>query len=224
MTKIYLIRHCEAEGNHRRVFQGHINTDVTELGEKQLDALSERFRNIYIEKIYSSPLIRAMKTAEAAAKYHDLEVIPYDNLIEINGGVLEDQPFEEVFGNNPDLADAWNNHPQDFFPKEGEPMREAYDRIFEAFKFLAQKNKDTTFAVSAHGGVIRCLLCRLIYNDIKRLKDVPWSDNTAISLVTMDDYSNFKLEFYNDASHLPEELIPQRSRLDSYAASGDNKK
>ena len=91
MTKIYLFRHCEAEGNHRRVFQGHINTDVTELGAKQLDVLAERFRDIHIDKIYSSPLLRAMKTAEAAARYHDLEVIPYDNLIELNGGVLEDQ-------------------------------------------------------------------------------------------------------------------------------------
>ena len=218
MTKIYLIRHCEAEGNHRRVFQGHINTDVTELGEKQLDALAERFRDIYIDKIYSSPLIRAMKTAEAAVRYKSLEVIPFDNLIEINGGVLEDKLFEETFKARPDLADAWNNHPQDFAPEEGEPMWEAYERIFDAIKFLAKINKDTTFAISAHGGVVRCLLCRLLYNDIKRLKDVPWSDNTAISLITVDDYFNFKVEFFNDASHLPEELIPLRSRLDNYAA------
>ena len=218
MTKIYLIRHCEAEGNHRRVFQGHINTDVTELGEKQLDALAERFRNIDIDKIYSSPLIRAMKTAEAAVRYKSLEVIPFDNLIEINGGVLEDKLFEETFKARPDLADAWNNHPQDFAPEEGEPMWEAYERIFDAIKFLAKINKDTTFAISAHGGVVRCLLCRLLYNDIKRLKDVPWSDNTAISLITVDDYFNFKVEFFNNASHLPEELIPLRSRLDNYAA------
>jgi len=222
MTKIYLIRHCEAQGNHRRVFQGHINTDITELGAKQLDILAERFRDIHIDKIYSSPLLRAMKTAEAAVRGKDIEIIPFDNLIELNGGVLENQPFEEVFGNNPDLADTWNNHPQDFAPDEGEPMREAYERIFEAFKFLAQKNKDTTFAISAHGGVIRCLMCRIMFGDINRLKDVPWSDNTAISLIELDDYFNITLKFYNDASHLPEELNPKRSRLGSYAGKGEN--
>ncbi len=224
MTKIYLIRHCEAEGNHRRVFQGHINTDITELGAKQLDILAERFRDIHIDKIYSSPLIRAMKTAEAAVRYRGLEVIPYDDLIELNGGVLEDKPFRETFLANPDLADTWDNHPQDFAPDEGEPMWEAYERIYNAVMFLAKSNKGKTIAISAHGGVIRCLMCRIMHGDIKHLKDVPWSDNTAISLIELDDDFNMTLKFYNDASHLPEELNPKRSRIGGYAGAGDSGK
>ncbi len=224
MTKIYLIRHCEADGNHRRVFQGHINTDITELGAKQLDILAERFRDIYVDKIYSSPLIRAMKTAEAAVRGRGIEIIPFDDLIELNGGVLENQPFKETFDAHPDLADIWNNHPQDFAPDEGEPMWEAYERIYNATMFLAKSNKDKTIAISAHGGVIRCLMCRIIYNDIKHLKDVPWSDNTAISLIELDDDFNITLKFYNDASHLPEELNPKRSRLGDYAGTEGNEK
>ena len=53
-------------------------------------------------------------------------------------------------------------------------------------------------------------------------KDVPWSDNTAISLIELDDYFNITLKFYNDASHLPEELNPKRSRIGSYAGKGEN--
>lgn len=34
MTKIILVRHCQAEGNEKRFFQGRINTEITEKGKK----------------------------------------------------------------------------------------------------------------------------------------------------------------------------------------------
>ena len=59
LTKIYFVRHCEATGNLNRTFQGSTNTDITDLGAKQLEKLSERFKEISLDKIYSSPLLRA---------------------------------------------------------------------------------------------------------------------------------------------------------------------
>ena len=48
MTYIYLVRHCEAMGNHKRLFQGSTDCDISEIGAKQLQYLKERFH----EKIY----------------------------------------------------------------------------------------------------------------------------------------------------------------------------
>ena len=44
MTKIYLIRHAEAEGNLYRRIQGHWDGSITPLGLQQIDALAQRFR------------------------------------------------------------------------------------------------------------------------------------------------------------------------------------
>lgn len=44
MTKIYLIRHAEAEGNLYRRIQGHWDGSITALGLQQIDALAQRFR------------------------------------------------------------------------------------------------------------------------------------------------------------------------------------
>lgn len=44
MTKIYLIRHAEAEGNLYRRHQGHWDGSITPLGLQQIDALAQRFR------------------------------------------------------------------------------------------------------------------------------------------------------------------------------------
>ena len=85
MTRIILIRHCEAEGNIKRVFQGHTDADISENGRKQLDLLRLRCRNMQIDAIYSSPLKRAYQTAEAINSFRNLTVQIHEDLIEING-------------------------------------------------------------------------------------------------------------------------------------------
>lgn len=217
MTYIYLIRHCEAMGNLKRVFQGSTDCDISETGAKQLEYLKERFKNIQLDAVYSSPLIRARKTAEAVASGKGLEIITRRNLTELCGGVVEGRPFQEAFNSIPGLADTWNNHPQDFAPEGGEAMRNAYVRIYDEITELVRINRDKTVAAVSHGGVLRCLMCRVLYNDINRLKDVPWCENTAVTLLKIDDSDKIGVEFFNDYSHVPPEYMPKRSRIVSMA-------
>ena len=46
MTNIYMVRHCEAMGNVKRLFQGSTDLDISETGEKQLEYLNRRFEEI----------------------------------------------------------------------------------------------------------------------------------------------------------------------------------
>ena len=216
MTKIYLVRHCEAMGNVMRIFQGVSDFDISEIGEKQLEFLKKKFDKIKLDKIYSSPLIRAYKTALAVKGDKDLEVIKHDGLIEINGGFIEGKSIKESFEKYPNLADDWVNSPQDFHPEGGEHMRNAYERIYNTILELANENRGKTIACASHGGVTRCLICNLLYGDINRLKDTPWAANTAIALISIDDNNNIKLEFYNDTGHLPSEFLPKSSSLNNY--------
>ena len=67
MTRLYLIRHAEAEGNLYRVAHGHCNGLITNYrGYQQIDALRERFRKVDIDAVYSSDLYRTQITARAA--------------------------------------------------------------------------------------------------------------------------------------------------------------
>lgn len=216
MTKIYFVRHCEALGNLKRLFQGISDFDISEMGTKQLEFLKKRFENIKIDKIYSSPLTRAYKTGLAVKGDKDIPIEKCDGLMELNGGIIEGKPFFETFSKMPHLADAWDNHPEDFHPKDGESMRHAYDRIYETVKKLAQENRGKTIACTTHGGVTRCLLCRIMFGDIHKLKDTPWADNTAITLINFDDNDTLSLEFYNDTTHVPQEFLPKRTRISTF--------
>lgn len=214
VTEIYFIRHCEATGNISRRIQGVTDNDITEMGAKQLVHLSKRFKDIELDAVYSSPLKRTIKTAHAVADPKGLEVKTADDVIEINCGIYEDIPFEELFS-NPQISDIWRNHPQDLEPEGGEPQRDAYVRIWEASKRLARENRGKSIAVATHGGVIRCLCCRLKLGTVERLVEMPYADNTAVTLVRFDDDLNAELVFFNDNTHLPEDCMPKYSRVPS---------
>ncbi|MEE1161470.1 MAG: histidine phosphatase family protein [Acutalibacteraceae bacterium] len=223
MTEIYMVRHCEAMGNVMRLFQGSSDFDISETGEKQLEYLKNRFKDIKLDKVYTSPLIRARKTALAVIGDRSLEPIDEKGLIELDGGIVEGKPFKETFNSIPGLADAWDNHPEDFAPEGGEKMRDAYERIWNTVKKIAAENKGKAVACTTHGGVTRCLLCRLLKGDITKLKEMPWSENTAVTLIRFDDSLNPEVVFYNDTAHLPEELIPKRSRLSSFMGKASDR-
>lgn len=216
MTKIYIVRHCEAMGNVKRLFQGTSNFDISETGAAQLRFLTERFKSVELDRVYTSPLTRTVKTARAVVGEREISIIPFDGLIEIDGGILEGQPFDITFAKYPDLADTWNNAPHEFAAENGEAMIHAYERIWDTVLTLAKENRGKTIAAATHGGVIRCLACRLLKGRPELLKEVDWSDNTAVALIEFDDELNPKLVYYNDHSHLPDELLPKGSSISNF--------
>ena len=209
MVSLYLVRHCEANGNVERIFQGSTDCDVSVSGAKQLEYLGKRFSNVSFDKIFSSPLIRAYKTALAVAGEKNVPVIKDPDLTEMNGGDIEGKPFAETFEKDAKLKYIWFNEPQNFAPKNGESMRKVYLRAKKALDKFAKDadNEGKTIVLSSHGGIIKNMLCFVLYNDVERLIDVPWANNTSVSHIVYNN-GKYEVKYINDASHLPEEFAP----------------
>ena len=214
MVTMYVVRHCEAEGNSLKIYQGHTDLDITKAGKKQLEKLGERFERVHIDRVYSSPLKRARKTAAAIADKKGLPIIDNEGLIELYGGDFEGMRFAKIFSDYADYENIWQNNPQNFCAPNGESMRSLYERIWKAVLDIASQNDGKTVVISSHGGAIRTLLCKVLYDDIERLNEVPWSENTAVTKLIIDN-GKAKIEYMNDASHLPEGYIPKNSRMDN---------
>ena len=103
MTNIYMVRHCEAMGNVKRLFQGSTDLDISETGEKQLEYLKRRFEEIKLDRVYTSPLIRSYKTALAIIGERNLKPEINDGLREMSGGIVEGKPFKEAFNAEPGM-------------------------------------------------------------------------------------------------------------------------
>ena len=207
MKKIlYLVRHCEAEGNLNRIFHGNYDSDITENGRRQLEQLALRFAGARIDALYSSPLRRAKKTAEAVGRGKDLEIKICPGLIEINGGSLENRPWKDFPLLSESEAYNWVYKPAEVRMPEGETMRDLYDRIWDALSGIMNTEADSDIvAAVSHGCAIRAFLCGALGWGIERLGDVEWCDNTAVSKLLFDGES-FSVVYMNDSSHLDSSL------------------
>lgn len=220
MTDLYIIRHCEAVGNRDRTFQGTSDCDITELGEKQLEYLAERFKNIKPDAVYSSPLKRAYLTAQAANKFHGLQVIKVEGLIEIDGGEIEGVSWVDFPITRPEIEYAWSFEPHNFHPNGGESMRSVYVRSWKAVKEIVAENDGKTVFLASHGCTIRNIICNALGRPVEQLNTVDWADNTGVFHLRFENKDKLpEVLLFNDISHLPEECLPEKSRIKSMFAN-----
>lgn len=203
---LYLIRHCECTSNAMKILAGNSEYPPTERGLLQLEALKERFREIRLDKVYSSPLSRAYKTGEAVALYSGVPVIRVTDLHEWSQGTYEGNPAGNY---TPEEKEFLLAHPMDFRRNggpEAESARDVQNRILPVFRQIVSENPGKTVAVTTHGGVIKILL-RVLKNvpeaEFRTLK-VP--DNTGVALLRFSDFDHCEIVYENDTSHLSSEI------------------
>ena len=202
LTRVIIVRHCEAYGNYERIFQGHSDSGITENGKIQGKLIAERFKDIHYDAIYSSPLMRTYKTAEFINTYHKLPIIKDKDLIEINGGHWEGEKWADLPELFPEEAYAWANEPWKFVPLGGEKMTEVYDRIWKKVLEIVKKHTNNTVCIVSHGCAIRNFLCRAQGLPITELNTIDWCDNTGVNIIDFDKDLNPEIILYNDVSHL----------------------
>ncbi len=202
VTTLYLVRHCEGEGNINNTFQGQIDQDITEKGQMQLDLLSERFKSLEFDVIYSSPLKRAYKTAVAVNKYHNAEIIVNPSFAEIDGGEYEGKKWEELPVLFPDTYDLWKNNFSNFRTANGESMAQVYSRVSEGIVRVVEQNKGKSVVIASHGCAIRNMCCFMRGIGLERIAECHWVDNTGICCYHALDNGKFEEVFFNDISHL----------------------
>ena len=224
VTKIYLVRHAEAEGNAKEFFQGSIDTPLTEKGKQQLTYLAKRFADIPLDAIYSSPFQRAKLTAEAVNRSHALPITPEYELREINGGEWENTAWADLPALFPQQYELWTQKMWLFCAPQGDAMTDVYERMRAVLTKIAKENAGKTVAVVSHGCAVRNFLASIEFGDISGFPDVGWADNTAVSLTEYDhNTGRWSLIFKNDSSHLPAELSTLRkSKWNQYDETGQN--
>jgi 2,3-bisphosphoglycerate-dependent phosphoglycerate mutase len=202
MTKIYLIRHAEAEGNLYRRVQGHYNGDITTRGYKQIDLLAERFRDIEIDALYASDLSRTQKTAGAILKYHDLPLNITPRLKEVGMGVWEDQPWGNVAFDDPEQMRYFSNDPEKWEVEGAENFKDLKIRITNILLELAEKHEGQTIACVSHGMAIRTFISGVKGVPSEQICEILHGDNTCVTLLDVEN-GKIEIEYYNDNDHLP---------------------
>lgn len=163
VTTIYLVRHGETEGNPdgKKRYKGSLDVPLSGNGISQIKALS-RTLSEPISAIYSSPLSRALKSAEIIAKDRGLSPIPLGALRERSFGVWEGMSFDEIVDRYPREFNLWKEDPLRFSPIGGESTIEVRERVMPEIHRLIERHRGETILIVAHGGVNRVVLCEVL--------------------------------------------------------------
>ena len=159
-TQLLLIRHGETAWNAVRRLQGHLDIGLNEAGQRQAAALARALRDTPLDAIVSSDLQRAMQTAGAVARLHDVPLHTDAQLRERGYGVFEGLLYSEIEARYPEDFAAWQGRHIDSVMPQGERFAESfrafYARSVAAIGQWAQRYDGQTIAIVAHGGVLEC--------------------------------------------------------------------
>jgi probable phosphoglycerate mutase len=199
MTEIILARHGETEWNVEEVFRGRTDVELNQTGIKQAELLAEYLSKRKIDAIYSSPLKRAVKTAEIIAGYHGLEIKVAPGLIDFDCGDWHGLLRQEVQDKYKELYDLWVSHPDKVKIPGGESLNEVTERAMNVLDDVITKNEGAV-ALVAHRVVNKVLICALLGLDNSHF----WNIRQDICGITTFVYENgqFILTEHNNTSFL----------------------
>ncbi len=163
-TLLLLVRHAQTIDNLEQRFAGWTDGDLTPYGERQIHRLGEHFNRAHsdVEAIYSSPLTRARKTAEAISKLTAHELRFDDDLREMYFGELDGRPFEELRSAYADVMAADEDAElNDFMWPGGESRSGFTTRVVECINRIALTHLGGSAAIVTHGGVIATFLTNM---------------------------------------------------------------
>jgi len=199
MTEIILARHGETEWNVGEIFRGRIDIELNETGLRQAELLAEYLSGIKIDTVYSSPLRRALKTAEVIASYHKLEVEIAPGLMDFDYGEWQGLPHQEVKDKYKELYAEWINSPDQVKMPTGESLDDVRERAMGVVSDVIAKYEGIVVLVS-HRVVNKVLICTLLGLDNSHF----WNIKQDTCGITTFNYQNgrFILIKHNDTSYL----------------------
>ena len=157
-TEIILIRHGETEWNSQQRMQGHSNSDLSSVGQAQIQALGQWMKNVPFDHIYSSDSLRAKQTAEAITQFSGHKLKIDLRLREKNLGVFEGLTSEEARERHPEVFRLFKTAGSKYVIDEGESTQQLQDRALEIVDEIRIKHPEEHVLLVTHGGFIRVVM------------------------------------------------------------------
>lgn len=204
MLNLYITRHGETKWNTERRLQGWLNSPLTEKGILQGKKLNQAVRMYGINKIYSSPSERAVKTAISAKGDLDLEIELLDELREMNMGEWEGRTLEEIRVKDPENFENYWTRPHLFVKNTGENFDEMLARAKKALEKIISENKEGNILVVTHGVTLKALMSCFSPEGFIKFWTKPVVEQASISMVRVTDLEVGEIMLYGDTRHFEE--------------------
>ncbi|MEK9178357.1 MAG: histidine phosphatase family protein [Patescibacteria group bacterium] len=181
MTGILLIRHGEIDNPQNVLYGRNIPVFLNDEGRRQIERISERIKklDLKIDRIYTSPLKRAVRSAEVIAKSFGLkqeDVIIDEDLNDVDIPATAGKPTAE---RDRIYSLGIDEYSEEFVALGNESRAQVIERMQKAFKRAVSKNHGRTVALVSHGDPIQFLLFTLKH---------PGDPVPSMNVLTSKDY------------------------------------
>ncbi len=196
--RLILVRHGQTLWNREKRAQGISDVELSNRGMAQADSLARSLRDERIDAIVSSPLKRALQTAEAINRFHHLAIEHEEDLMELNMGDFEGIAFQEMRDKHGDFLERWIRDPASVAMPGGESLSELQERAWNALERVVARPGTTLLA--SHNFTIMTILCRIRDMELSHIRKV----NVDVASKTMVEFENGRgsIIVFNDIGHL----------------------
>ncbi len=158
MRFLIFIRHGETAWNREKRFQGgRSDIPLNARGILQSELLAGALLREHVRALFSSPLVRARRTAEIIGERIGLNVRILPELVELNYGKYEGEfeaDLQEKYGAE---FMRWRESHYTLPAPGGDSIESVSDRVSRAFKAMTGVSEDGDVAVVAHQGILMAL-------------------------------------------------------------------
>ena len=213
---IYIVRHGETDWNRKKIVQGASDVPLNDYGIRLAEITSEAMKDIPFDRIYSSPLKRAYKTAEILRGSRQLPIITDDRLKEMHFGIAEHMSLPLIRSLPFLRIHKCFCHPDQYVRAVpgGETIQQVQERgmsfMEEVIKPLGSSCEN--ILIAAHGGIIRGILSSLLQTSADQFWDGFALKNCAVSILELKD-GTFRVIRTGKLYYTPKKTPDPRSPL-----------
>jgi broad specificity phosphatase PhoE len=142
MVQIILIRPGATDYDQQRRIQGNLDVPLNEEGIAEVQRMIEDLRALNMEVVYGGCCEPAMQTAQAIAGGLGIKFRKVDKMQNLNYGLWQGTPVEEVRLKHPKVYRQWQEQPELVCPPEGEMLSQAAQRVEQAVTRLLKRHKE----------------------------------------------------------------------------------
>ena len=198
--RLILVRHGETDWNQQNRVQGRRDIELNALGRRQAEAVAQALKAEHVEAIYSSPLKRALETARAVERFHRAEVVPLDDLKELDVGELDGLTFTEMRERHGEFLKLWREDIAGQIFPGGSCMRDLQNTACASIERIAARHPQGRVVVVSHNFVILSIICRLMEIDLRHMRRLRMQ---VAGITTLDlDGGATRLVTFNEICHL----------------------
>lgn len=182
MTTILLIRHATNALVRKSLAGRMAGVSLSEEGKRQAAELAERLKHLPIKALYSSPLERAVETADPLAKKLQLPIEVRNEFTEFDFGNWTSKTIDELKGQ--EAFRLFNEFRSVTPAPEGEAMLSAQARMVTGLQRLCSQHKNETVAVFSHSDMIKAAIAHYagIHLDLMQRIEI---DPASVSIITV---------------------------------------